>query len=247
MPLPRPQPKAWTTHTIRLQFIATTNTIVFDPQLLVPVVTAMNAFFDAGKITFVYDPARDFVVEDNTLLDQDWELVDMGSLGNPEALPPTVDVTRFHDERQRVAAQHLGKLVVYISLGSYLEWQGAGGWAVRERGFHYSSTSAAYVATAAVYWRTPGGSIDPSTLGHEIGHNLHEFHTMFYMPRDRSWPQPISFEPPWTLGDGARARPCASSTATTRSCSTPRRIPAPNSLWRRTARPVAGQIPSMCR
>ena len=90
--MPRPQPNAWTTHTIRLQFIATTNTIAFDPQLLVPVVTAMNAFFDAGKITFVYDPVRDFVVEDNTLLDQDWELVDVGSLNNPEALPPTEDV-----------------------------------------------------------------------------------------------------------------------------------------------------------
>ena len=183
MPLPRPQPKAWTTHTIRLQFIATTNTIAFDPQLLVPVVTAMNAFFDAGKITFVYDPARDFVVEDNTLLDHDWELVDVGSLNNPEALPPTEDGTRFHEERQRVAAQHLGKLVVYISLGTFLVWQGAGGWAVVERGGHYSSTSAAYVKTAARYWRLPGGSINPETLAHEIGHYLHEFHTMFHMPK----------------------------------------------------------------
>ena len=181
-PLPRPRPRTWITRTVRLQFIATTNTIAFDPQLLVPVVTAMNGFFGPGKIEFVYDPARDFVVEDNTLLDQDWELVDVGSLSNPESIPPTVDDTRFHKERQRVAAQHIGKLVVYISLGSNLEWQGTGGWAVRERGFHYSSTSADYVATAAVYWRPPGGSIDPNTLAHEIGHYLHEFHTMGYMP-----------------------------------------------------------------
>ncbi len=181
-PLPRPRPRTWITRTVRLQFIATTNTIAFDPQLLVPVVTAMNGFFGPGKIEFVYDPARDFVVEDNTLLDQDWELVDVGSLSNPESIPPTVDDTRFHKERQRVAAQHIGKLVVYISLGSNLEWQGTGGWAVRERGFHYSSTSADYVATAAVYGRPPGGSIDPNTLAHEIGHYLHEFHTMGYMP-----------------------------------------------------------------
>ena len=181
-PLPRPQPRAWTLHTIRLQFIATTNTIAFDPQLLVPVVTVMNDFYDAGKIEFVYDPARDFVVMDNTLLDQDWELVDAGSLSNPESIQPSVDATRFHNERQRVAAQYIGKLVVYISRGSNLQWQNPGGWSVGERGFHYSSTSAAYVATSAVYWRAPGGSIDPNTLAHEIGHYLHEFHTMGAMP-----------------------------------------------------------------
>ncbi len=166
---------------IRLQFIATTASIQYNPALLTPVVTAMNAFFQPGRIEFVYDPQADFAVEDNTLLDQDWELIDAGSLSNPQTIEPAVDSSRFQAERQRVARQHLGKLVVYISLGSQLTFQN-GTWVIQERGYHYSSVSAEYVATAAVYWRTPNGSIDPQTLAHEIGHYLHLQHTMGSMP-----------------------------------------------------------------
>ena len=98
-----------------------------------------------------------------------------------------------------MAAQHLGKLVVYISLGSYLEWQGAGGWAVSRARLPLLLDIGRVRGDGGARTGAPGGSIDPRTLAHEIGHTCTSSTPCSTCPRP-SRPQPISFEPLWTLG-----------------------------------------------
>lgn len=185
-PKPAPGPIPLAPHSLRLQFILTTNTVPVDPATILTILPQLNQFFAAGSLSFTFDPALDYAVIDSTLLDRDWQVIDPASLGNPQAAPPALDTAPYHAERQRVARAYRGKVVVYISRGSDLAYDANSGvWTVVERGFHYSSALGDYVATSAAYWRPPlmPPGIDPNTLAHELGHYLHNVHTMFSMPK----------------------------------------------------------------
>lgn len=185
-PIPFRPPKPLPLLTIRLQLIATTNQFPIDPLRFVPVIPGLNALFAAARITFVFDPVLDFLEVDDFQLDQDFELVDTGSLANPQNDPPAEDWSRFHAARQIMAKSHHGKLVVFVSNGTAKDFDSSlSSWILHDRGFHFSSTLADFVATSAYYWR-PGVAampMDPNTLAHEIGHYFHLSHTMWQMPK----------------------------------------------------------------
>ncbi len=160
------------TRQVRIQAISTANsdgsqaaTVMAEDVSLT--VERINDFFGPIGIEFVFDKSKDFKTFKNTLLNQDGVLMDSSPASNPNGL---LDDTAYFAERQRVADQHLGKLVLYFSYGTYVVLNDEGKWETVQRGFGYSSGGCHFVALCA-------GPASEGFAAHEIGHYLHLGHT----------------------------------------------------------------------
>lgn len=139
----------------------------------------MNDFFRPIGIELVFDETTDFETINSTLLNQDGVLADPNSLSNPKTpktKEPLLNDEAYFAERQRVADQHFGKLVLYFSYGTQVTWnEDLKHWEIGQRGFGYSSGGCHFVALC-------GGAAGEGFASHEIGHYLHLGHTHGWAP-----------------------------------------------------------------
>ena len=78
--------------------------------------------------------------------------------------------------RNRIAIQHLGKLVVYVNYGTNVEYDTATNqWVVRQRNFAFSNSVDNFVSLGS---NTGGGELE-----HEMGHYFHLPHTFGPQPK----------------------------------------------------------------
>jgi hypothetical protein len=169
---------------IRLQVvIAHDRPTPVTPTHVVGLLPELNAIFAPGGVRFVFDPATDYDVVPDALLDRDWSLVEPGSLNNPESAPPPVSTEEHHARRRQEGLARLGALLVICARGSSLAFSPSDGrWQLGDRAGWYSSGRALYVM-----WDQFG--MTARSLGHEIGHYLHLVHTFYLQPPDVSTAQ----------------------------------------------------------
>jgi hypothetical protein len=130
----------------------------------------------AANIELTFDPESDITRMNSTLLNHDCIVAPGTNLSTPKNMMPAQDCKVTADERDRVALEYPGKLVVYFSSGDQLFWSdSAMQWVYGPRGFNWSNHVNHFVAMASGW---PSGEV----LAHEMGHYLHLVHTMFPMP-----------------------------------------------------------------
>ncbi|HTP33372.1 MAG TPA: hypothetical protein VMJ75_14440 [Candidatus Acidoferrales bacterium] len=124
----------------------------------------LNAIYAATGVEFQFDPSRDFVAINRTLLNQTFTVLDDPSqYTDPNQEPPS---SKDFNTAARTALANLyaDKLVIYFSYGTEFDYS-SGHWHVRGRTIDSSAWSAPYVSMRSFLPSAPG-------LGHEIGHYL---------------------------------------------------------------------------
>jgi hypothetical protein len=169
---------------VRIQVVLTAND---DGSLPATVSTAaLQRTIEEARVTLrlanielTFDPASDITRINSTLLNLDCDPPPPGTnFNNPEDKHPAPGCNQVHDdERDRVAREWPGKLVVYFSSGdSYWFNRSTSMWQYGPRGSHWSNGFNEFVAMAGF---DPPGDV----LAHEIGHYLHLTHTMYKTPK----------------------------------------------------------------
>lgn len=164
-------------YDIRIHVIPTANDdgthgpVVTDANIQSSLVKANIAFQKAG-IRFLFDPVTDLEKRRNsTLLNHDTTVAPGTDLDTPEDQKPPQDSAPHEAERNRIAQQRPGKLVIFYCGGNQLvfnsiRWEhrpvGGGGFS----GGNLQFVRMAFDASGAV-----------NTIPHEIAHYLHLNHT----------------------------------------------------------------------
>lgn len=134
-----------------------------------------NMIYASAGVQFLFDPLVDFQTRNSTLLNQDCTILPTANLSSPNE--PRCDHVPHDAERERVAAQFLGKLVVYFGYGTELKYDPtAGKWIVGPRTGGFSNHVDSYVAMMYCM-------CDINLLAHEVGHYLHLDHTFGWAPK----------------------------------------------------------------
>jgi hypothetical protein len=134
----------------------------------------LNKIFSSTRIQILFDPATDFVQKNNTLLNQRFQLlagVDPADYHDEDVAPPTS--RDWHDLARRFEADNYrDKLTIFFASPDELVYsEEQGHWIVQLEGGGGSSSR----HSRSVAWRR---SPDAASLAHEMGHYLHQQHTM---------------------------------------------------------------------
>ncbi len=171
-PLPR-------LYQIRLQAIATAdsdggNASPVSAATITNLLPDLNEIFSSTRIQIVFDPATDFVQKDSTILNQRFSLlagVDPADYHDEDVAPPTS--RDWHDAARRFEAdKYRDKLTIFFASPDELVYSASQGhWIAQLEGAGGSSSR----HSRSVAWRR---SPDAASLAHEMGHYLHQQHTM---------------------------------------------------------------------
>jgi hypothetical protein len=152
------------------------------PDFFTKVIEATNPiFYDAG-IQFVFDPASDFEVRNpSTLLNQDFVIPPGTVLTTPYDQPPLTDQQinelkkPTDEERQRVAKEYRGKMVLMLCDGTMLVYDDSlAAWTTQPRSYAFSGENVDYVALPTGKGGSPQGWAN--MMAHEMGHYFHQWH-----------------------------------------------------------------------
>jgi hypothetical protein len=145
------------------------------------VITATNQIYQNAGIQLLFDPNTDFESRKSTLLNQDFTIPPGVILSAPEHIPPltgqqVADLAKSHtDERQRVAKEYRGKLVILLCDGTELIYDPSiTGWSTIPRTWAFSWNDIDFVAMPTRQGDVQGWA---NLLAHESGHYFHQVHT----------------------------------------------------------------------
>ena len=172
------------TYQIRIQAIATANddgsqgSSVTASALTTPIQEA-NVIFAAAGVEFLYDPAKDFMSVNNTVLNNTHTILgDLKEFTDPHHEPP---LTKDPNTKARtnLADRYPQKLVVYFSFGTQLYFNtGLGHWDTQARTDGSSGWDGPYVS---LDHNLPSGT----SLAHELGHYFQLSHPFASNPQNK--------------------------------------------------------------
>jgi len=166
---------------IRIHVIPTANddgsqAAVISPDQIQAAIPILNAIYNTADIEFTFNPDDDFEPHrHSTLLNHDATLLATANLNNPPNIEPDCDYDSHTAERNRVAREFRGKLVIFFSSGDRPIYNNAiGQWQFIPRTNNWSNHFDEFVTMHA---HTHDNPILGYGLSHEIGHYLHLPHT----------------------------------------------------------------------
>jgi hypothetical protein len=163
-----PQP----VRSLRLRAIRTANddgseAATISPANIAKLVDQANAVWAGAGIQFVFDPAMDFEVRNNTVLNHDFTVKgDPATFASPDKAPE-VDKEPHAAARTKIGKEMQGRIVVFFRHGDKLVYdQAKKHWTVSASTGGFSSAAGEYVAMSR-------GMPEKNLLAHEVGHYLH--------------------------------------------------------------------------